>query len=93
MPLIDLPVVRFIWSFIRVSGVVRMIDRRVGVNQREDVMMASGIRLANQARWVLIDCVDEVGLVSNGSKEEKRSVIIRERKFIFFLRFEVSLFV
>lgn len=52
IPLIDFPMVRFIWSFIRVNGAVSIEERRVGVSHREDVIIAMGIRFINQASWV-----------------------------------------
>lgn len=80
IPLIDLPSVRDIWSFIKDIGIASACEARVGEIQKKDIVTIMGIILASHIRKIEVDLVwDRVSII-NGSKDEKRSVIIRRGK-------------
>jgi hypothetical protein len=76
----DFPVVRVIWSLIRVIGKVRACEMRDGVIQKKDRIVKIGSRCANHIRNMLFAWVVDRGATIDGSKEENRSVITRARK-------------
>lgn len=94
IPLIDLPRVRLIWSFMIDMGSDRIWDVRVGEIQKNDWIVIIGRRLASQMSKVFDDWSWDEVWIRVGSNDEKRSVIIRARKgMIFFLRFEALVFI
>jgi hypothetical protein len=65
--------------FIKVIGIARAWEVRVGEAQKTDIVVMTGTMSASHIRKIEDDFVCDSVCTIRGSKDEKRSVIIRHK--------------